>query len=73
MQASEPTIGGDFSLEQIEIAHIKALLKNNNLRETAKIAGIDQATLFRKRKRWGLKVQRTLGYQLIPAPTPEAV
>jgi len=45
-------IGGDFSLEEIESAHIsKHLETQENLQDVAATLGIDKATLYRKRKK----------------------
>jgi NtrC-family two-component system response regulator AlgB len=52
---SLPGIGDTISLEALETAHIKALLeKLPNLADVARVLGIDQATLYRKRKKLGL-------------------
>ncbi|MBK8040823.1 MAG: sigma-54-dependent Fis family transcriptional regulator [Verrucomicrobiaceae bacterium] len=52
---SLPGIGDAISLEALETAHIKALLeKLPNLADVARVLGIDQATLYRKRKKLGL-------------------
>lgn len=69
MDIAEPTIGGNFSLNQIETAHIHALMKTKNFGEVAKIAGINAATLYRKRKKWGLTVQRNQGYEIVNPTT----
>jgi NtrC-family two-component system response regulator AlgB len=51
-----PVVGGMVSLEEIENAHIRALLDSlPNLTEAAKVLGIDQTTLYRKRKKLGLE------------------
>jgi NtrC-family two-component system response regulator AlgB len=43
-------------LEEVENAHIRALLDSlPNLTEAAKVLGIDQTTLYRKRKKLGLE------------------
>jgi NtrC-family two-component system response regulator AlgB len=50
-----PMVGTAVSLEELESAHIKALLKTlPNLADVARVLGIDQATLYRKRKKLGL-------------------
>ncbi|RYD44866.1 MAG: hypothetical protein EOP83_31130 [Verrucomicrobiaceae bacterium] len=48
-------IGGEHSLDEIEHAHlIKVLGWAPSLHEAAAVLGIDKATLYRKRKRFGL-------------------
>jgi NtrC-family two-component system response regulator AlgB len=48
-----PHIGGDFSLEEIERAHIMAVLARiRTMDEAALLLGIDASTLWRKRKRF---------------------
>jgi NtrC-family two-component system response regulator AlgB len=50
-----PAIGSMVSLARIEELHIRHLLANcSNLSEAAHVLGIDQATLYRKRKRMGI-------------------
>jgi two-component system, NtrC family, response regulator AlgB len=50
-----PRIGAPVSLDQIEEAHIRGVLSHApSLIEAAQTLGIDQATLYRKRKRYGL-------------------
>ena len=50
-----PRIGAPLSLDQIEEAHIKGVLTHApSLIEAAQTLGIDQATLYRKRKKYGL-------------------
>jgi NtrC-family two-component system response regulator AlgB len=47
-----PVVGAPVSLETLEIAHIRALLGQlPSLTDVARVLGIDQATLYRKRKR----------------------
>jgi NtrC-family two-component system response regulator AlgB len=55
-QESALSAGGELrSLEDIEHDHIAHILsKTKNLEEAAKILGIDSATLWRKRKKFGL-------------------
>lgn len=51
-----PVVGTAVSLEELEVAHIRALMKSlSNLADVAKVLGIDQATLYRKRKKMGLE------------------
>jgi two-component system, NtrC family, response regulator AlgB len=50
-----PDIGGEYSLEEIERAHmIKVLGWAPSLHEAAAVLGIDKATLYRKRKRYSI-------------------
>jgi len=50
-----PRIGDSVTLEQIEEQHIRRVLAiARNLQEAADTLGIDQATLWRKRKQYGL-------------------
>jgi NtrC-family two-component system response regulator AlgB len=50
-----PQIGSSISLEKLECAHMRKILElAPSLTEAAEILGIDQATLYRKRKRIGL-------------------
>ena len=49
-------VGALVSMEQLEEAHIRKVLeRTSNLAEAAQILGIDQATLYRKRKKIGLE------------------
>ena len=49
-------VGSLVSMEQLEEAHLrKVLARTSNLAEAAQVLGIDQATLYRKRKRMGLE------------------
>jgi NtrC-family two-component system response regulator AlgB len=42
-------------MEQLEEAHLRIVLERTaNLAEAAQVLGIDQATLYRKRKKIGL-------------------
>jgi len=51
-----PQIGSLISLEKLEEAHLRKILeKTSSLSEAAEILGIDQATLYRKRKKIGLE------------------
>lgn len=57
LQAGEAPIrlGDPVSLDKIEEEHIRRLLAaSNSLQEAAAVLGIDQATLWRKRKQYGL-------------------
>ena len=50
-----PGIGGEHSLEEIEQAHmVKVLGWAPSLHDAAVVLGIDKATLYRKRKRFGI-------------------
>jgi len=49
-------IGSLVSMEQLEEAHLRKVLERTaSLAEAAQVLGIDQATLYRKRKRIGLE------------------
>ncbi|HZF01238.1 MAG TPA: sigma-54 dependent transcriptional regulator [Methylomirabilota bacterium] len=51
-----PQVGSRVSLEKLEEAHLRKILERTpSLTEAAHILGIDQATLYRKRKRIGLE------------------
>jgi NtrC-family two-component system response regulator AlgB len=53
---SLPQIGSMISLEKLEEAHLREILERTpSLSEAAGILGIDQATLYRKRKKIGLE------------------
>jgi NtrC-family two-component system response regulator AlgB len=48
-------VGGNVSLEALEIEHIRRVLAGASSRdEAARILGIDPSTLYRKRKQYGL-------------------
>ena len=50
-----PSVGGEFSLEELEESHMRRILEwAPTLQEAAAILGIDKATLYRKRKRYGI-------------------
>jgi len=52
---TEATVGADFTLDQLEAAHIRKILgRAPSLDSAAKTLGIDPATLYRKRKRMQL-------------------
>ena len=51
-----PEVGSLVSMEKLEEAHLRKVLERTaNLAEAAQVLGIDQATLYRKRKRIGLE------------------
>ena len=51
-----PAIGSRMSLNRLEELHIRQLLTQcGSLSEAAHVLGIDQATLYRKRKRMGIR------------------
>jgi NtrC-family two-component system response regulator AlgB len=53
---AEQAVGTLISLDKLEELHIRNVLKHTtNLTEAAAILGIDQATLYRKRKKLGLE------------------
>ena len=48
--------GASVSLEQLEEAHIRRIVEQTtSLSEAAQVLGIDQATLYRKRKKMGME------------------
>jgi len=53
--SATPRIGGNFSLNELERAHILAVLASAaTLDNAAKTLGIDASTLYRKRKHYGI-------------------
>ena len=51
--AAVPSLGGDFSAEQIEREHIlRVLARTPTQEEAARILGLDASTLWRKRKKY---------------------
>lgn len=53
---SLPRVGSLISLEKLEESHLRMVLEQTpSLTEAAEILGIDQATLYRKRKKIGLE------------------
>jgi two-component system, NtrC family, response regulator AlgB len=51
-----PQVGSLISLEKLEEAHLRKVLERTpSLTEAAEVLGIDQATLYRKRKKIGLE------------------
>jgi NtrC-family two-component system response regulator AlgB len=52
-ETASPFVGGDFTVEQVERAHIETVLARARSYEAASlILGIDDSTLWRKRKRY---------------------
>jgi two-component system, NtrC family, response regulator AlgB len=52
----EAAVGATLTLDQLEEMHIRKVLERTpNLGEAAAVLGIDQTTLYRKRKRMGLE------------------
>jgi NtrC-family two-component system response regulator AlgB len=50
-----PNIGDPVSLEKIEEQHIRRILASTkSLQEAADILGMDKATLWRRRKKYGI-------------------
>jgi NtrC-family two-component system response regulator AlgB len=53
---NSPQVGSLISLENLEQAHINKIIERaSSLTDAAEILGIDQATLYRKRKKSGMK------------------
>jgi len=56
--AGGATLGGMVSLDALEGAHLRAVLaRTPSLAAAAEVLGIDQATLYRKRKKMGLDAE----------------
>jgi NtrC-family two-component system response regulator AlgB len=54
-RAPGPRVGGDFTLEELEREHVlRVLSRAPTLEDAARLLGIDDSTLWRKRKRYGL-------------------
>ena len=52
-------VGDLISVDELEREHIRLVIsKTKNLGEAARVLGIDAATLYRKRKRWGMGKDR---------------
>ena len=50
-----PRVGASLSLDELEKAHIAAVLASSpTLEQAARTLGIDASTLYRKRKQFGL-------------------
>jgi two-component system, NtrC family, response regulator AlgB len=53
-----PQVGSLISLEKLEEAHLRKILGQiSSLTEASDILGIDQATLYRKRKKIGIRMR----------------
>jgi len=53
-QPTTPTLGGDFTVDDIEREHVlRVLARASTLDDAARVLGIDASTLWRKRKKWG--------------------
>ncbi len=54
-RTATPEIGGQITLEELEVEHIRHVLAHaSSLDTAAKTLGIDPSTLYRKRKQYGL-------------------
>jgi two-component system, NtrC family, response regulator AlgB len=54
-QGAEPETGSMISLEKLEEIHIRRVLeRTSSLGQAAEVLGIDQATLYRRRKKMGV-------------------
>jgi len=52
-KGTEPNLGGDFTLEEIERRHVMSVLaRTATLDDAARVLGIDSSTLWRKRKKY---------------------
>jgi NtrC-family two-component system response regulator AlgB len=48
-----PTVGGDFTIDEIEREHIQSVLERvPKVEDAAALLGIDASTLWRKRKKY---------------------
>ena len=64
-----PQVGSLISLEKLEEAHLRKILgQTPSLTEAAEILGIDQATLYRKRKKIGSGIREWAGGRLTGPP-----
>jgi len=51
--ARGPEVGAECTLEELERAHVEAVIaRTESLEDAARLLGIDSSTLWRKRKRW---------------------
>jgi NtrC-family two-component system response regulator AlgB len=65
----ELRVGSMVSIDQLEEQHIRRVIENCvNLNDAANVLGIDQATLYRKRKKMGLKAKAAAASE--PAAEP---
>jgi NtrC-family two-component system response regulator AlgB len=54
-RSSSPELGDRVSLDRIEELHIRRVLATTrSLEEAAEVLGIDSATLWRRRKKYGI-------------------
>jgi len=52
-RAHSPAVGGPFTIDEVERAHIMAIVgQSKTMEEAAAVLGIDDSTLWRKRKRY---------------------
>lgn len=56
LRTAERRVGDDISLEQLEESHIRRILTaHRSLESAARVLGIDASTLWRKRKKYGIR------------------
>ncbi len=66
-RGQSPSVGGPFTLDEIERAHISAIIAHaKTMEEAAEVLGIDDSTLWRKRKRYE---EVDLARGQVPKPT----
>jgi len=54
-RAAGPGLGDDVTLDDLEREHVRRVLaRSPTLEDAARVLGIDDSTLWRKRKRWGI-------------------
>jgi NtrC-family two-component system response regulator AlgB len=68
-----PFVGGHFTLEELERAHVSAILaQSTTMEDAAGILGIDDSTLWRKRKKYEARDQGLVESPPKPsAPSPD--